>query len=68
MAGEEDLVAFHVPYVDVGKGYVGFFQGGIRIYVCLLYTSDATERLEELKKEFPQFLIRNWEKEEINVN
>lgn len=28
MAGEEDLVAFHVPYVDVGKGYVGFFQGG----------------------------------------
>jgi len=33
VAGEEDLVAFHVPYVDVGKGYVGFFQGGIRIYV-----------------------------------
>lgn len=33
VAGEEDLVAFHVPYVDVGKCYVGFFQGGIRIYV-----------------------------------
>ena len=29
MAGEEDLVAFHVPYVDVGKGYVEFFKGGI---------------------------------------
>lgn len=31
MAGKEDLVGLHVADVDVGKGYVEFFKGGVGV-------------------------------------
>ena len=57
-----------IPSARIRKPVFEPVMGGVILSLLEKQEGDATERLEELKKEFPQFLIRNWEKEEINVN
>ena len=51
-----------IPSARIRKPVFEPVMGGVILSLLEKQEGDATERLEELKKEFPQFLIRNWEK------
>ena len=49
-----------IPSVRIHKPVFEPVMGGVILSLLEKQEGDAAERLEELKKEFPQFLIRNY--------
>lgn len=57
-----------IPSARIHKPVFEPVMGGVILSLLEKQEGDEAERLEKLKKEFPQFLNGNWKEEEINVN